>query len=259
MNHVALFVLCAASFQAPAAILITSHPTPSESVDRVGSGISGSDMAGMIVRATYRFGARPGCGDFPYPTFCPTTFTAIWAASGVDSGMAAYSGDFPSPDPIWWVTVTGNTSEDFAWAYRSVLLSPLMSLELDGSAAGIYFDRASPDPGTAGSDSGRDADIRWIPSHAVPVGDVVVTYAGAVGIGSGVAAGDLYSRVVFDFSGLEQGGVGAQTFDFTLDADGRIPEPAAWLLVGLGLVAGVTRMRLNRATHRKDRILAVPR
>ena len=93
-----------------------------------------------------------------------------------------------------------------------------------------------------------DLDIRWIPVFAVPSGDVVVTYAGAVSVNGELAAGDLYSRVILDFSGFEFGGVGAQDFDFTLDSDSNVPEPATGLLVALLSLALVASQRSrNRA------------
>jgi hypothetical protein len=244
MKHMALQSLLAfwvASCPSPSAIIISTDSNPPVDVDGVASRVTGSGMAGVIVTATYWSPSSPGCPGYPFALFCPLTLTAIWTSAGGDGGMAADYTFFPYEQPSWSLAVTGDTSEDFIWAFRGGLLSPLLSLEIDGSAAGIFFDRANPDPGTAGSSSGNDLEIRWVPPNAVPAGDVFVTYAGAVRVGGGTSAGDLFSRVSIDFSRLEYGGVPAQNFDLTLDSDSVVPEPQTGLLALLGLAVIASR------------------
>lgn len=203
---------------------IVADPNPIVSTNAVKDAITGADMAGLIVTATYTLVGGS-----------TITHTMTWVATGPTSGRAA----FPlGPNFAISVSLTGDTSGNLAWQYSTIFLDPLLSLTFDGTAAGIYFDRTLPDPGTPGS--GPGADIVFGP-FIPPMGFTVplpntVRYSSAVALDGNPPAGDLYAKMEIDFG---PGTVGASDFAFTQDTDAAIPEPASALLVfsGIGLLA----------------------
>ena len=208
--------------QASAATILV-NPNPAVSTSSIVDTITGADMAGLIVRATY---ATPGS---------PTTVNMIWAQTGATSGAASSA--------AVTVSLSGDTSAAQAWRYASIFLSPLTTLEFDGTAAGIYFDRASPNPGTSGS--GPGSDIAFGPLSPVGIdSSFVVTYSSAVSLGANPAQNDLYARLRIDFGTS----LTPQDFNFTQDTDRNpIPEPASALMVLCGLALGSCAPLKNRS------------
>ena len=224
----ALMVLAATGLSAGPIIV---QPTQVTTPYAIRDSITGADMTGMTVRMVYgyRFCSWPECNG-------PYTNTMTWEATGPTSGAAMYR------EP-WWdqaiagLWLDGETSGDLAWEYGSMVLTPLMSIELDGTYAGVYFDRASPNPGTPGSGPGSDFAIQS--SNGLPLG-YWVAYENAVAVGAYPPQNDLYSRLVIHFW------FGPGTFRFTQDTDQAIvPEPASGLLVCGGLV-GLRAWRKRR-------------
>ena len=216
--HRYILLVLALSTQVPAATILVS-PNPLVSVPGVVDTINGAAMAGLIVRATY---ATPAA---------PTTLVMVWAATGATSGAASTG--------TTTVSLTGDTSAALAWRYSSVFLSPLTSLDFDGTAAGVFFDRANPNPGTPGSGPGNDIAFGSLIPPGVDAA-FTVTYSSAVGLGANSAQNDLYARMRIDFGA----NFIPQDFTFTQDTDQSvIPEPGgAWLaLSGLALLVGTRR------------------
>lgn len=180
--------------------------------------ITGADMAGMQVTANYiGFGV-----------------TTTWQATGPASGATA-------ANPLFSLSLTGNTDGVLAWQYTPLLSLTLVSLVLDGSSAGVYFDRTNPSPGVLGSGPGIDMAFSTLPSWI----NVLVAYEQPVNFAGGPH--DLYGKVTISFPGVNGGasGLPPQSFQFTQDTDraggsGDVPEPGAGLMlaVGIGLIGG---------------------
>jgi len=211
---------------------IVVNPNPIVAANSITASVTGADMAGLIVTATF---AEPQG---------PTVFQMTWAATGPASGSASSGG-------VVSVSLNGNASGSLAWNFGSGLLSPLLSLEFDGTAAGIYFDRAHSGPGTPGS--GPGGDIVFGPPIFPPGIDAsfTVTYSSAVALDGSPPDNDLYAKLRIDLPNIPP-----TTFTFTQDTDRNIvPEPASWLLVAGGFavfVAGLRRRWLIAQTPRSN-------
>jgi len=218
------FVLSLLVTAAVPAATILVNPNPIVSTNAVKDAITGADMAGLIVTATYN---TPGS---------PTTVTGTWMVTGLTSGKATLSTTV--------VSLTGDTSDSLAWQYTSSFLSPLLSLSFDGTAAEIYFDRSHTGPGTPGT--GPGADIVFGPLLSPP--PITVTYSSAVALDGNEPVGDLYAKMEIDFSSP---GLAPQDFAFTQDTDLAIPEPASPLLLlsGIGLLACALRSSASPNTE----------
>ena len=141
---------------------INVNPSPTEVASAITDTVTGADLAGLRVTATYGEAA-------------PLVIPMLWTATGPTSGSASESGP-PGLPPAVSLSLTGDASGSLAWNYTSILLGSLISLELDGRAAGIYFDRTHSGPGTPGSGAGRDIVF----SSLVPAGiesSFVITYS----------------------------------------------------------------------------------
>jgi len=208
-----LSVLTLFSSLALAAINIVVNPNPPLVVQSVTDAVTGADMTGLRFSATYLF-----------PGNIPTTFGGVWAPTGAASGA---SGSLPGPV----LSLSGDSSASLAWVYSSQILSLLQSITLDGSAAGILFDRSLPNPGTPGS--GPGADIAFGPLFQGGADAIVVTYSGAVSLNGNPPVNDLYSKLTIDFSALPLGGLIPQGFAFTQDSDLGVltPEPPSSLFL----------------------------
>lgn len=217
-----LFLSLIATASVPAVTIIV-NPNPIVSTSAITDGITGADMTGLFMTATYN---TPGG---------PTTVSATWAATGPTSGKAA------APSNVTVVSLTGDTGANLAWQYTATFLSPLLEITFDGTAAGVYFDRTHVGPGTPGT--GPGADIVFGPLFGSPA--IQVTYASAVALDGSAPVGDLYAKMTIDFAG---NGLSPQDFAFTQDTDrgAPIPEPASarLLLSAIGLLACAFRKRI---------------
>jgi hypothetical protein len=224
-----------------AAETIKVNPNPTVTANAITDTVTGADLTGLIVTATFGEGSGP------------LIIPMIWAATGPTSGSASGGPtDLPSAVSI---SVTGDANGSLAWNYTSILLGPLISLEFDGRAAGVYFDRTHSSTGTLGSGPGKDLVF----SPLFPAGiesSIVVTYSNAVALAGSPPENDLYARLQIDFPNSVTGppNFQPQDFAFTQDADKNVvPEVASSRLVAEGfMMLGVLlyllghRVRLQR-------------
>ena len=135
-----------------------------------------------------------------------------------------------------------------AWeGFELTATNRLTSLSFDASSSGSVFDTTyifDPDPeSTLGSSFGFPFEI-YAGGDALE-GNIGVTYSGIVSLGGAPAAGDLFTTMTVDFSGLAGGGfLGGMSFRSDLDTlqyvddltPSTVPLPASLplLLIGLG-------------------------
>jgi hypothetical protein len=203
---------------------IVVNPNPVVTANAISSNVSGADLTGLVVIATF--------GEGSAPLVLPMT----WVATGPTSGSASVSS---SNRVNLAVSVDGDASATLAWHYDSDLLGPLISLEFDGTAAGIYFDRAHSGPGTPGTGAGADIVFGPLFPNGID-SSIVVTYSGAVRLDASAPDDDLYSKLLIDFPNTVNGpsNFQPQDFSFTQPVDHNIvPEPASWPLETAGLLA----------------------
>lgn len=180
------------------------------------SAITGADMAGVQVTATFADGSSD---------------TAIWAATGVDSGAASGTG--------WSLGESGDTFGDVlpsglltgVWTLSNNAGQNMTSLFVNAMVANVVFDTilvdtlaelADPTKNTPGSSQGRPFTYSGTPTG------ITASY------GSLVSAPDLYGTMTVDLAaggGLASG----STLAFMSDTD-QVPEPPVYLLFGLGLL-----------------------
>ncbi|MFN7939414.1 MAG: PEP-CTERM sorting domain-containing protein [Bryobacteraceae bacterium] len=174
--------------------------------------MTGADLTGVQVTANY----------------LGFSVAATFQATGATSGAAAIPG---FGGPLFSLSVTGPTEAPLAWQYTSQFLSPLLSVVLDGTAAGVYFDRTGPNPGVAGSGPGAD----MVFSPPVSSANILVTYDRPVNWAG--SPHDLFGKVTFSFPGVNGNpdGLPPNDFSFTQDTDRTVPEPGAGMLLGIGL------------------------
>jgi hypothetical protein len=221
-----------------AAETIIINPNPTVTATEITDKVTGADLTGLRVTAT--FAEYDG----------PLVFHMIWAATGPTSGSASIIDSFDNHHfTVVSLSLTGDASGSFAWNYRSSVLGPLMSLELDGRAAGIYFDRMHPGPGTPGSGAGNDIDIVF--QGLLPPGiesNFIATYSNAVSLDGNSPENDLYARLLIDFPSVDGPfSFGPEDFKFTQATDlSVVPEPASSLLVASGLLMICVLLCLRR-------------
>lgn len=209
-----LFLLMAADLSAETILV---NPNPIATANAISSEVNGADLAGLNVTAT--FGEASG----------PLVFPMTWAATGPGSGAASAS---TANHLNLSISVAGNAGASLAWQYTSNLLGPLLSLELDGTNAGIYFDRAHSGAGTPGS--GPGADIAFAPLFPSGSSGIVATYSGAVSLDGAPPDNDLYANLLIDFPA----NFPPQDFAFTQPVDRNVvPEPVLWPVEFTGLAA----------------------
>ena len=101
---------------------------------------TGADLAGLKVTIVWDFGATgnpPGLNSFMY----------TWIVTGPSSG-ATNNSPPPPFSPI--LTLSGNSASS-QFVFSGYYADPVVSITLDGTSAGILFDRAFPSPGTSGT------------------------------------------------------------------------------------------------------------
>jgi hypothetical protein len=199
---------------------VTFSPAEGNNVQISGLGgfaVNGADMDGMLVTACFGSAANATAD-------CQTvSWTDSGATSGGVSGKTAQSNS-------WAVSVGGDTSAPDAWSvvFQGNNAFSLTSLRFDAGDSLVLFDRASPVPGTPGSDSGLDFGI----GSAFDV-TALVTYINPVMLdGAATAMLDLYQGIKIAFTPFARTG-----FNFSQDTDNRVPEPGTLLLLGLGALA----------------------
>ncbi len=104
---------------------------------------NGADLAGLLVTVTWDFGpltTEPGIHSFTY----------TWVATGADSG-----GIQPGFTTVPILGLSGS-SATAPWRFNGYYADPVLSIALDGTSAGILFDRSLPSPGTPGTATGND-------------------------------------------------------------------------------------------------------
>lgn len=211
------------------AVIYMENPSSPVVATNIVDPMTGADLAGLSVTANYS-----GFG-----------INALWQATGATSGATA-------ANPLFSLSLTGNTDGTLAWQYTPGAPQTLLSLVLDGSAAGIYFDRTNPSPGVPGSGPGIDMAFSFTPP---PGFDIFVIYSGPVNYAG--SPHDLFTKVTIQFGGNGgAAGFAPQPFQFTQDTDRSVvPEPGAstMILAGVGLlgVQSVMRRYLRSAAGRK--------
>ncbi|HTU47381.1 MAG TPA: PEP-CTERM sorting domain-containing protein [Bryobacteraceae bacterium] len=213
------FLVCLLVTAHLSAETIVVNPNPIVTANAISDNVTGSDLTGLVVVATF----AEGTGTLVIPM--------TWTATGPISGSAS--------GPGLAVSVTGDASGNLAWQYSSTILGPPISLEFDGTAAGVYFDRAHAGPGTPGSGPGADIVFGPLFPNGIDA-SIVVTYSSAVALAGMPPEDDLYAKLLIDFPNTVNGPINfvPQDFAFTQDVDHNIvPEPASWPLALAGLAA----------------------
>lgn len=209
-------------------LLLFASPLSAAVISAVNDSMTGADLAGLVMRVSYLNLGSPN-----------TIYTCVWVATGPTSGQCN------TPELTLLGTtmyrLSGPTGALNAWQIGDVIpLSPIVSMEFDGSAAGVLFDRSSPNPGTSGSGAGLD----FVPDRARPF---TLSYQDAVMLaGSAGAIGDLYTRLTVTFTNVDTG-----PSHFSLDTDVAVPEASTLLLLGVAtLVLGCRRKAFGRTSNR---------
>ena len=155
------------------------------------------------------------------------------------------------------LTQSGNTYAEGTWGIIVNAGERLTQLRIDGAPGQTIFDTDLSGPSTEGSSVG----LPFAPTGAFAdlQGIVVATYTGMVAITGTEGVGDAYTRLTLDLSGLEGGGLGEGTWNFSHDTDNAsrrsplqyqtpapVPLPAGGLLL-VAALGGLGLMRRKRA------------
>jgi hypothetical protein len=219
----ALLVGAALGSGAHAALILTD-PTHTSRI----AGIDGTThmLAGLAVTMTFASGLSE---SVPL-----ATSGGAWGAAGTG----------------WRLDVSGDTF-DALWSVTHRTGSRLVAMALDGGGGGAVFDRTDESgfagQGTPLSLSGQDF-FAFLPPQLAGV--VRATYSWQVAVGDADPIGDLWHRLVVDFSGIEGGGVpSGAAFEFIQDTDdvraphATLAEPPTLGLVAIALLPAWRRMQ----------------
>lgn len=148
---------------------------------------------------------------------------------------------------------TGSTdTATGSWIVQNISGGPaLLSITITGAEIGnsllTAFDRTSPNPGTAGSNTGLD--VQCIAADQCFT-NATAQYLAPIGISGGFPVGDLYGGLTINFSG---GLADTRQMSFNMDTDlltgpitagSATPEPTTLALMGAGLMAlGLARRK----------------
>jgi hypothetical protein len=173
--------------------------------------ITGEDMAGMLVTATFGNG---------------TSQTVAWEATGADAGAAAAFS--------WSLSQTGNTIGDFdgttifgIWTLASN--RNIVSLTVDAFAGDVIFDTEFGDPFANGSGDGREFTYD----------DTLATVSAAF---SDNYMDELFGTMTLTGLNGNPGNLliaGGSSLEFLIDTDliHQVPEPATLFFFMSGLIA----------------------
>jgi len=227
-------LLMTGSAQAATFNYFTNNAPVANTTALTGFATTGSMMGGMSITVGFSDGSFS---------------TGTWIAGAGNTGGAAALG--------WTLALDGDTFSA-SWILSNVSNLLLKSLYIDAGVGDTVFDRTAPSFGSDGSAQGRD----FVEVSNSLLGTINVTYSQAVGIGGNAPVGDLFARMLVDFTGASNGvatgGLSRGFWSFGQDTDnlflpgdltpGETPIPGALPLFvsGLGALGLITYRRKRK-------------
>jgi hypothetical protein len=195
------------------------------SVDKISSVVGGGDMADMLVTVTYLDATR-----------MPQSESKEWKRINETDG-----GAFGSL-AAWELTFSGADTWEVGYKWALVSDLTITSLTINAYAGDIVFDifmdnKVGFDPFTPGSAQGywqaNDLDGRMNTGGPLSISPTWYSwgFTDPVVLGSDSFKGDLYGQFTVNFNDQFK-----NRFEFELDTDMVVPEPATMFLMGLGLL-----------------------
>lgn len=229
-----ILLLSAGVAQAATVNIVRVADNPHETVHgiRDNTGTEGRDLHGALIKATYVDGSSE---DF------------VWRSLNFNTDGRADTADVQGNI---WDGFTSTTGLFMGWdGFELSTSRQLTSLLIDVAPASTVFDTTfifddDPAGGSTPSSSFGSAFDIYAGGDALQ-GSITATYSGIVNLAGHAAEGDLFTRMLVDFSGLSTGGfLGQMSFRSDLDtmryagdlAPSQVPLPASLplLMVGLG-------------------------